>query len=242
MCIPHVQDGALWKLLQVKDLRDGRREEMREQIIERVLENKIIAIVRGVYGEDCLNLAKALYEGGIKLLEVTFDQSKPEAWNKTADTVKLLVEELGDKMAFGTGTVTTLEMVELAKNAGAQFIVSPNTNEKVIRATVAADMVSMPGAMTPSEVLDAYEYGADFVKLFPVGNLGTSYVKALCAPINHIRMLAVGGVNEKNAKDFLAAGAVGVGVGGNLVNKEWIAAGEFDKIIELAREFTENIK
>ena len=215
---------------------------MREQIIERVLENKIIAIVRGVYGEDCLNLAKALYKGGIKLLEVTFDQSKPEAWEQTANTVKRLVEELGDKMAFGTGTVTTLEMVELAKNAGAQFIVSPNTNEKVIRATVAAGMVSMPGAMTPSEVLDAHEYGADFVKLFPVGNLGTSYVKAICAPINHVRMLAVGGVNEKNTKDFLAAGAVGVGVGGNLVNKEWIAAGEFYKITALAREFTENIK
>lgn len=215
---------------------------MREQIIERVLENKIIAIVRGVYGEDCLNLAKALYEGGIKLLEVTFDQSKPEALNKTSDTVKLLVDELGDKMAFGAGTVTSIEMVELAKNAGAQFIVSPNTNEKVIRATVEADMVSMPGAMTATEVLNAHEYGADFVKLFPVGNLGTSYVKALCAPINHVRMLAVGGVNEKNTKDFLDAGAVGVGVGGNLVNKEWIAAGEFDKITELARTFTENIK
>lgn len=214
---------------------------MREQIIERVLENKIIAIVRGVYGEDCLNLAKALYAGGIKLLEVTFDQSKPESLQRTSDTVKMLVEELGDKMAFGTGTVTSLEMVELAKNAGAQFIVSPNTNEKVIRATVEAGMVSMPGAMTATEVLNAYEYGADFVKIFPVGNLGTSYVKALCAPINHVRMLAVGGVNEKNTRDFLAAGAVGVGVGGNLVNKEWIAAGEFDKITALARKFTSNL-
>ena len=130
-----------------------------------VLENKIIAIVRGVYGEDCLNLAKALCEGGIKLLEVTFDQSNPDAWKKTADTVKRLVEELGDQMAFGTGTVTTLEMVELAKNAGAQFIVSPNTNEKVIRATVEAGMVSMPGAMTPSEVLNAcLENGVSVLK------------------------------------------------------------------------------
>lgn len=214
---------------------------MREQIIEKVLENKIIAIVRGVYGEDCLNLAKALYAGGIKMLEVTFDQSKPELLERTSDTIRLLINELGDKMAFGAGTVTTVEMVELAKNAGAQFIISPNTNEKVIRATVAAGMVSMPGAMTASEVLDAHEYGADFVKLFPIGNLGVSYVKALCAPINHIKMLAVGGVNEKNTKDFLEAGAVGVGVGGNLVNKEWIAAGEFDKITELAREFTRNI-
>lgn len=215
---------------------------MREQIIQKVKENKIIAIVRGVYGEDCLNLAKALYAGGIKLLEVTFDQSKPEALSRTSDTVKLLVDELGDKMAFGAGTVTSLEMLELAKNAGAQFIVSPNTNEKVIKATVEWGMVSMPGAMTPSEVLNAYEYGADFVKLFPIGNLGVSYVKAVCAPINHVPLLAVGGVNEKNIKDFLNAGAVGAGVGGNLVNKEWIANGEFDKITALAKEFTENIK
>ena len=109
---------------------------MREKIIQKVLDRKIIAIVRGVYGTDCLNLAKALYEGGIEILEVTFDQSKPEALDRTSETVKLLVEELGDKMAFGAGTVTSLEMVELAKDAGAQFIVSPNTNEAVIRATV----------------------------------------------------------------------------------------------------------
>lgn len=214
---------------------------MREQIIQKVMERKIVAIVRGVYGEDCLNLAKALYAGGIELLEVTFDQSKPEALGRTSDTVKLLVDQLGDKMAFGAGTVTSLEMVELAHQAGAQFIVSPNTNEAVIRATVEKGMVSMPGAMTATEVLDAYSYGADFVKLFPIGNLGASYVKAICTPINHVPMLAVGGVNEKNIKEFLDAGAVGAGVGGNLVNKAWIAAGEFDKITALAREFTQNI-
>ena len=102
---------------------------MREQIIEKVLEHKIIAIVRGVYGEDCVNLAKALYKGGIKMMEVTFDQSKPECLNQTSDTVKMLVDEMGDKMAIGAGTVTSLAMLELAKNAGAQFIVSPDTNE-----------------------------------------------------------------------------------------------------------------
>lgn len=215
---------------------------MREQIIQKVLDYKLIAIVRGVYGQDCLNLAKALYEGGIRLMEVTFDQSKPECLNQTSDTVRLLVEEMGDKMAFGAGTVTSLEMLELAKKAGAQFIVSPDTNEKVIKATVAGGMVSMPGAMTATEVLTAHSYGADFVKLFPIGDLGASYMKAICAPINHVRMLAVGGVNEKNIKDFLKAGAVGAGVGGNLVNKQWIAAGEFEKITALAREFTENLE
>ena len=88
---------------------------MREQLIQKVLDKKIVAIVRGVYGEDCLNLARALYAGGIELLEVTFDQSKPQLWERTSDTIRLLVGQLGDKMAFGAGTVTTVEMVELAK-------------------------------------------------------------------------------------------------------------------------------
>ena len=212
---------------------------MREQIIQKVLDKKIVAIVRGVYGEDCVNLARALCDGGIELLEVTFDQSKPESLNRTSDTIRQLVQALGDKMIFGAGTVTTLEMLELARNAGAQFVVSPDTNEEVIKATVAAGMVSMPGALTPTEIVTAHRYGADFVKLFPAGTQGTAYFKAVTAPLNHIRLLAVGGVNEKNIADFMAAGAVGAGVGGNLVNKTWIANGEFDKITALAKEFTE---
>ena len=213
---------------------------MREQIIQKVLDKKIVAIVRGVYDEDCVNLAKALCAGGIELLEVTFDQSKPEALVRTSDTIRRLVEELGDKMAFGAGTVTSLEMLELAKNAGAQFIVSPDTNEEVIKATVAAGLVSMPGAMTPTEIVTAHRYGTDFVKVFPTSNLGAAYIKAIRGPINHIRLLAVGGVNEKNIGEFIKAGVNGAGVGGNLVNKEWIKNGEFDKITALAEEFCRN--
>ena len=214
---------------------------MREQVIEMALRTKLVAIVRGVYGEDCLNLAKAMYEGGIRLMEVTFDQSKPEASAQTTDTIRLLRKHFADKMAIGAGTVTSVKLVQEAARAGAQFIVSPDTNGDVIRATVAVDMVSMPGALTPTEVLVAHEYGADFVKLFPAGVMGTKYMKAVCAPINHVRMLAVGGVDENNAADFLAAGAVGIGVGGNLVNKKWIAAGEFDKITQLAKTYMERL-
>ena len=213
---------------------------MREQIIQKVLDKKIIAIVRGVYGENCVKLAQALYDGGIELLEVTFDQSKPEGLKRTSDTIRELVKHLGDKMAFGAGTVTSLEMIKLAQDAGAQFIVSPDTNEEVIKATVANDMVSMPGALTPTEILNAHQYGADFVKVFPTSSLGTAYLKAIRGPINHIRLLAVGGVNEKNIGEFLKAGVDGAGVGGNLVNKDWIANNEFDKITALAREFVEN--
>ncbi len=213
----------------------------REEMIQRVLDKKIIAIVRGIYGEVCVKLAQALYDGGIELMEVTFNQSRPEEFDRTSDTIRQLVDTMGEKMAIGAGTVTSIETLELAKNAGAKFIVSPDTNEAVIKETVAAGMVSMPGAMTSTEIMTAYSYGADFVKLFPCVNLGTDYIKAIRGPINHIRLLAVGGVNEKNIGEFIRAGVDGAGVGGNLVNKEWIAKGEFHKITALAKEFVNNL-
>ena len=209
---------------------------MREDIIQKVLDSKVIAIVRGIYGEDCLKLAKALYKGGIRMLEVTFDQRNVELQEKTAETIRLLCDQMGDQMSFGAGTVTSVEMVQLAKKAGAQFIISPNTKEAVIKETLSLGMVSIPGAMTPTEVIDAYEYGADYVKVFPAGNLGPSYMKSLCAPISQVPMLAVGGVDEKTEKAFIEAGAVGVGIGGRLANKAMVAAGNFDQITALAKE------
>jgi len=213
---------------------------MKQKIIQRVLDKKIVVIVRGVYGEDCLKLAEALCKGGVELMEVTFDQSSAENQQKTVDTIRLINEEMGDKVVMGAGTVTTLEMLDAAYGAGAKFIVSPDMNPEVIAKTAELGLVSMPGAMTPTEILTAYRAGADFVKIFPVANLGAAYVKAVRGPLNQIPLLAVGGVNEKNVGDFIKAGAVGAGVGGNLVNKEWIAAGEFDKITALAAEFIKN--
>ena len=115
-------------------------------------------------------------------------------------------------------------------------------NEAVIARTRELGMVSMPGALTPTEIVKAYNAGADIVKVFPIGNLGAGYLKAVKAPLSHIPMAAVGGVNEKNAADFIKAGAAGLGVGGNLVNKEWIANGEWDKITALAQAFTDAVK
>ena len=210
---------------------------MRDKVIQSVLEHKIIVIVRNVYGKECVELAKALYAGGIALMEVTFDQSRPESWSTTCDTIARLHSELGGKMLLGAGTVTSMETLELARDAGARFIVSPDTNRDIIKATVASDMVSMPGALTPTEILRAHEAGADFVKVFPVSSLGAAYLKAVRGPISHVRLLAVGGVSEKNIGAFLQAGCVGAGVGGNLVNREWIRNGEFGRITALAREF-----
>lgn len=208
---------------------------MREELIDLVLQSRVIAIVRGLDG-GFEPLAQAMYDGGIRAIEVTFNQKDPSQWGKTTGAIRAIKEAMGDKMAVGAGTVTSVELVELAREAGAQFIVSPDTDPAVIRRTRELGMVSMPGALTPSEIKQAHEAGADFVKVFPAGTLGAGYIKAIRGPLNHIRMLAVGGVSEKNAAEYIQAGCVGVGVGGNLVNKEWIANGEYGKIEALARE------
>ncbi len=214
---------------------------MKQEVIEQIKENKLIVIVRGVYGEDCIKLAKALYTGGIKMMEITFDQKNPDELYKTADAIKAIKQEMAGKMLVGAGTVITTKQLDLARDAGAEFIISPNIDKEIIQKTVEYGLVSIPGALTPTEATAAYNWGADFVKLFPVSNFGSSYVKAVSAPLSHIPFLAVGGVSETNIKDFLNDGAVGAGVGGKLVNKEWIKNGEFDKITALAQTFIKNI-
>ena len=144
---------------------------------------------------------------------------------------------MGEKMVVGAGTVLTREQVDLTVAAGGRFIVTPSLNLDVLHYAQKKGLVTLPGVLTPTEAVAAYEAGADFVKIFPAGNLGPGYIKAIKAPLSHIPMLAVGGVNEKNFAEFLKAGAAGAGVGGNLVNKDWIKAGEFDKITALAKEF-----
>ena len=214
----------------------------REEIIQNVYDNKIIAIVRGMEPEHCVNLARALYEGGINMVEITFNQKSTDHFEATTKAIRAISEELSEQVMVGAGTVLTKEQVDLAKEAGALYIITPSTNPEVIRYAKEQGMVTMPGAMTPSEIAAAYEAGADFVKIFPVGNLGAAYIKAVKAPMSHIPVLAVGGVNEKNVAEFIKAGAIGAGVGGNLVNAQWIQNGEFDKITALAREFVTNTK
>lgn len=205
--------------------------------LEFVRKSKIIAIVRGLEPEYMLKLAEALYKGGVDLMEVTFDQTKPDTWKDTAAAIKAVGEAMEGKMLAGAGTVVTLEQLHMAADAGAKYIISPNMNPSIIRETKRMGLCSFPGAMTPSEIEEAHQAGADIVKVFPAGVLGAAYIKAIKAPLKHIDVMAVGGVNEKNTADFLKAGCCGVGVGGNLVNKDWIAAGEWGKITALAAEY-----
>ena len=171
---------------------------MEKKIESLIREHKIIAILRGVPSDKVVDVAKALYDGGIRLLEITFNQKSETKLIDTPNAIRAVREALGDKMVIGAGTVMSVEEVHAAKEAGASFTLAPNVDESVIRETVACGLESIPGAMTPSEIADAYRYGASVVKLFPAGNLGLSYCKAVMAPINHIPMIAVGGVDDKN--------------------------------------------
>lgn len=210
---------------------------MKQSIINAVETHKLIAIVRGAAPEKCEKVAQALYEGGFRLMEITYDQKHPETWKDTAAAIGAVAKAFEGKMYVGAGTVTCPELVELTAEAGGQFIISPDVNEEVIRKTNELGLVSIPGALTPTEVLTAHRAGADFVKLFPVGTLGAGYLKAVKAPISHVKMLVVGGVDEKNIASFLAAGAAGAGIGGNLVNGALVEAGQFDRITHNARAF-----
>ena len=212
-----------------------------EEIIQVIKDTKIIAIVRGLDG-GYAELARALYDGGVRAMEITFNQKNPDSFKNTAEGISDIVSKLNGEMIAGAGTVTSTELVKIAYDAGAQFIVSPDCNPEVIKYTKQLGMLSMPGAFTPTEILTAHNCGADFVKVFPAGNLGPEYIKAIRGPLNHIRLLAVGGVDEKNVKSFIDAGCIGAGCGGKLINKEWIKNGEFDKITKLAREFIENAR
>lgn len=205
--------------------------------LEYVKERKIVAIVRGLAPEYLVRLGHAFEEGGIGLMEVTYNQRAPETWKDTAAGIEAVGKEFGDRLLVGAGTVITLEQVSMTYNAGGHYLVTPTTQPEIIRAGKALGLGLYPGAFTPTEILAAYEAGADAVKVFPAGNMGPGYIKAVSAPLSHIPLMAVGGVNEKNAADYMKAGCVGLGVGGNLVNKEWIQNGEWGKITALAKEF-----
>ena len=210
--------------------------------LEYVQQRKVVAIVRGLAPEHIVRLGHAFEEGGIGLMEVTYNQRAPETWKDTAKAIEAVEKEFGDRLLVGAGTVITLEQVRMTYEAGGHYLVTSTTQPDIIRAGKALGLGLYPGAFTATEILTAWEAGADAVKVFPVGSLGPGYIKALKAPLSHIPLMAVGGVNDKNAGDFIMAGCVGVGVGGNLVNKEWIENGEWDRITDLAKSYMKAVR
>lgn len=182
--------------------------------------------------------AEALYEGGIRLMEITFDQADPECLRLTPRMIEKLNARFPD-MLVGAGTVMTREQARAAADAGARFALAPNVDADVIDEALKCGLIAIPGALTPTEVAHAYKLGAAMVKLFPAGDLGVGYLKALRGPLPHIPLMAVGGVDLTNLADFFKAGARAAGIGSNIVNNKLIAEGRYQELSGLAKAYTD---
>lgn len=181
--------------------------------IEKIKENGIIAIVRGHQPKDIVSIVGALREGGVRTVEITMDTPDIGA------VIERVLAEFGREMLIGAGTVLDPESARLALMAGAQFIFSPSLNVETIRMTKRYGALSIPGVLTPTEILTAYEHGADAVKVFPISVLGPEYLKAVRDPLPHIPLIPTGGITLKNIGAYLQNGAIAVGLGGALVHK-----------------------
>ena len=203
--------------------------------LSHILEYKIVAIIRGADPADVLKIAEALHNGGVKLLEVTLNSVNALL------LIKELSQTMKGKMQIGAGTVLDAAAAQSAINAGAQFIISPCLNIKVIKTTKQLGAVSIPGAYTPTEIVNAYSSGGDIIKVFPASP-GIEYIKQIRAPLPHIPLMPTGGINLKNIVEFRKAGAAAFGIGTALVNtKEKVTGDYLQRLRERASQFVEAV-
>ncbi len=214
----------------------------REEVLNTILAEKLIVIARKMPDDKLIDIAEALYAGGVRLMEITYCDDGSITNEAVAASIGRLVKHFAGRMLIGAGTVQTVEQVRLTKEAGGTFIISPNMDPEVIGETVAQGLISIPGAFTPTEVAAARKAGADIVKLFPVDCMGPAYLKAIKAPLSGVRIAAVGGVDENNMADYLKAGACGFGVGSNILKKAMIEASDYAGITALAEKYVSVLK
>jgi 2-dehydro-3-deoxyphosphogluconate aldolase/(4S)-4-hydroxy-2-oxoglutarate aldolase len=203
----------------------------KEAQLQRVLDCGIVAIVRSPDSQQLVDVARALADGGVTIVEITM--TVPDA----LDVVRQVRDALGDRILLGAGTILDPETARAAIVAGAEYLVTPTVNVEVIRLCHRYSKLVMPGAFTPTEILTAWEAGADIVKVFPAEVLGPAYFKALRGPLPQVRAMPTGGVDLTTAADFLQAGACCLGIGSQLVEPKAVAAGNFDRIRDLARQY-----
>ena len=214
---------------------------MRESVITAIQAEKLIAILRRPEKETLLPAVRALVKGGLRLIEITFDRSGKWTKEDTCSAISALRNEFGETLFVGAGTVLTEEEVTLAHSAGAQFIVSPDCDPKVVAKTKSLGMVSIPAAFTPTEIALALKSGADFIKLFPAGELSDGYLKMVKAPLSDAKLLAVGGVTKENAAKFISLGFDGVGVGGALYDERLVKARDWEGLFAQAKTFIDSL-
>ncbi|SHE09954.1 2-dehydro-3-deoxy-6-phosphogalactonate aldolase [Chlamydia abortus] len=208
----------------------------REQGLQQIKKTRLIAIARGVKRKQIVPAAEALLQGGITVMEVTLNT--PDALMMIQD----LQERLGDRMYIGAGTVLDSDDAQEAVRAGASFLVTPNTDEDVIRYAAEEGIPIFPGAMTPTEIVRAWKAGATAIKIFPSSGLGLPYLKELMAPLDRIPMIAVGGIREDNVREYLNIGCYAVGVGGSLISLKEIDNGNYTALRDKAARLTRQIQ
>ncbi len=213
-----------------------------QQVKSFILQEKLMVLFRRVPVEKMGALAKALVRGGVTLLEITFDQEAADPAALFQESIRTVREAVGDGLCLGAGTVLTPEQVRAAKEAGAQFIIAPNSDPAIIALTKELGMVSIPGAMTPSEIVGAWNAGADIVKLFPADDLGYHYIWNIRGPLPHIPLMATGGVNPETIPEFLSRGIHAVGTGVSIINREMLDNDDYTGIEELARRHVQAVE
>jgi len=203
----------------------------KETQLRQVLDSGIVAVVRSPDSQQLVETVRALVDGGVNVVEITM--TVPDA----LDVVRQVHKALGDRILLGAGTILDPETARAALLAGAEFLVAPTLNLDVIRLCQRYDKLVMPGAFTPTEILTAWEAGADIVKVFPADVVGPAFLKAVRAPLPQVKLMPTGGVDLNTAADFLKAGACCLGIGGQLVEPKAIAERNFDRIRDLARQY-----
>jgi 2-dehydro-3-deoxyphosphogluconate aldolase / (4S)-4-hydroxy-2-oxoglutarate aldolase len=201
--------------------------------LQRVLDRAIVAVIRAESPDLLVDVAEALVAGGVEVMEVTFTVPR------VTQVLEKVASRLGSRILLGAGTVLDAETARTAILAGAEFIVAPAVNLEVIELCRRYSKLVMPGALTPTEVVTAWQAGADIVKIFPSELTGPKYLKALHGPLPQVRLMPTGGVNLDTAEDFLKAGACALGIGSSLVEPQAVASGDLKKIESLARQYVE---
>lgn len=206
-------------------------------LLEQLKECSIVAVIRGATVDNIIPISKALNEGGVKGIEITVET--PKAFT----LIEKVVSEMGDEVIVGAGTVLDPETARAAIMVGSKFIFSPTINPETIKITKRYGVISVPGALTPTEILTGYEHGADIIKVFPSNIVGPTYLKDIHGPLPHIPLMPTGGIDVDNVGDYIKAGAVAVGVGSSLVNtKEVIDEMYCKKLTEKAKQLVNAVK
>src|SRR5215467_6135762 len=209
----------------------------KQKVREKIIEVGVVPVVRASSAQEARMAADAVCEGGIPIVEITM--TVPGA----AEVIRELTKSVSSAVLVGAGTVLNAEAARRCLDAGAQFLVSPGLNLPMVEVAKKEGKVVMAGALTPTEIMAAWEAGADFVKIFPCGQVGgAKYIKALKGPFPQISFVPTGGVNLNTAGEFIEAGAVALGVGGELVQAEALESGKPEVIVENARKFSVAVK